>query len=75
AQKWSGPVDASPICAGGLEKATQFRPARWLTGYPGWRGASVSCCSIGAAILLRNLPATALSASGFYTNINIINKL
>jgi hypothetical protein len=24
AQKWSGPADASPICAGVLEKATEF---------------------------------------------------
>src|SRR3989442_519302 len=24
AQKWSGPADASPICAGGLGNATQF---------------------------------------------------
>jgi hypothetical protein len=46
-------VDASPICAGAIEKATQFQSEVCLlnSGFPAM--ISPTCCSICAAILLQ----------------------
>jgi hypothetical protein len=46
-------VDASPICAGAIEKATQFQSEVCLLNFGVPAMISPTCCSICAAILLQ----------------------
>ena len=56
ARRWSGLADASPICAGGPEKATPFQ-----FGQSGLSGVRQPRCRAGSAVYLTALPQLPIS--------------